>query len=67
MAIELGKKSKIRVAIPKLGLCTDNGAMVAAAGALLLPSSVPESEKWAGNADAALKLGSEKDVGVICK
>jgi N6-L-threonylcarbamoyladenine synthase len=67
MAIELGKKSKLRVAIPKPGLCTDNGAMVAAAGALLPPSSLLGLEKWAGNADAALKLGSEKNGSAICK
>jgi N6-L-threonylcarbamoyladenine synthase len=58
-AAELGEKSQIEVAIPKPGLCTDNGAMVAAAGALLPTISDLGPEQWAGNADAALKLGNE--------
>jgi N6-L-threonylcarbamoyladenine synthase len=59
-AIELGEKCNVKVALPKPALCTDNGAMVAAAGALLPLGSMPGTEKWTGNADAALKLGSEK-------
>jgi len=54
-AIEFGRERKVKVALPKPALCTDNGAMVAAAGALL-PTSSPLESKWTGNADAALKL-----------
>jgi N6-L-threonylcarbamoyladenine synthase len=43
----------LRLAIPEPRLCTDNGAMIAAAGALLELDSAP----WAANADADLKLG----------
>jgi len=42
----------LRLAIPEPRLCTDNGAMIASAGALLLP---PESP-WSLNADSDLKL-----------
>ena len=66
-AIELGEKCNVKVALPKPNLCTDNGAMVAAAGVLLPPSSAPGSEKWAGNADAALKLSNQKRGDTICK
>jgi len=59
MALKLGRKCNIRVAIPKPGFCTDNGAMVAAAGAMLPENSAPGPEKWSGNADAALRLGNE--------
>jgi len=51
-AARLGKKLGITVAIPEPCLCTDNGAMIAAAGAIL-PAS---SDRWTENADAALKL-----------
>jgi N6-L-threonylcarbamoyladenine synthase len=42
----------IRLAIPEPRFCTDNGAMIAAAGALLVPPPDP----WALNADANLPL-----------
>ncbi len=44
----------LRLAIPEPRLCTDNGAMIAAAGALLEPEPGP----WSQNADADLKLGA---------
>jgi N6-L-threonylcarbamoyladenine synthase len=43
----------LALAIPEPRLCTDNGAMIAAAGALLEPDADP----WIQNADADLKLG----------
>jgi N6-L-threonylcarbamoyladenine synthase len=42
------------LAIPEPRLCTDNGAMIASAGALLEPGTNP----WIQNADADLKLGA---------
>jgi N6-L-threonylcarbamoyladenine synthase len=48
MAARLG----LVLAIPEPRLCTDNGAMIAAAGALL----EPDTEPWSQNADADLKL-----------
>jgi N6-L-threonylcarbamoyladenine synthase len=51
-ALNLGKKLGIRVAIPEPRLCTDNGAMVAAAAAALPILESP----WNENADADLKL-----------
>jgi N6-L-threonylcarbamoyladenine synthase len=51
-AERLGKKLGITVSLPEPRLCTDNGAMVAAAGAMLSTSAAP----WAENADADLKL-----------
>jgi N6-L-threonylcarbamoyladenine synthase len=48
MATRLG----LDLAIPEPRLCTDNGAMIAAAGALLEPDRDP----WIQNADADLKL-----------
>jgi len=54
----LGKKLGITVAIPEPRLCTDNGAMIAAAGAMLpLPVS-----PWSENADANLKLAPSHDL-----
>lgn len=51
-AAMLGKKSGITIAIPEPFLCTDNGAMIAAAGAIL-----PFSEaSWTENADADLRI-----------
>jgi N6-L-threonylcarbamoyladenine synthase len=44
----------LALAIPEPRLCTDNGAMIAAAGALL----EPDPEPWSQNADADLKLGA---------
>ena len=44
----------LRLAIPEPRLCTDNGAMIAAAGALLQPTPEPLSQ----NADADLRLGA---------
>jgi len=46
-------KAGLVLAIPEPRLCTDNGAMIAAAGALLSPTPEP----WMENADADLKLG----------
>ena len=43
----------LALAIPEPRLCTDNGAMIGAAGALL----PPDTDAWAQNADADLKLG----------
>jgi N6-L-threonylcarbamoyladenine synthase len=51
-AAKLGKMLGIRVAIPEPCLCTDNGAMIAAAGATLPASAA----LWTENADADLKL-----------
>jgi len=48
MAERLG----LELAIPEPRLCTDNGAMIAAAGALLTPQADP----WSCNADANLAL-----------
>lgn len=48
----LAARLHLRLAIPEPRLCTDNGAMIAAAGALLPPSADP----WSLNADADLKL-----------
>ncbi|MDR0498329.1 MAG: tRNA (adenosine(37)-N6)-threonylcarbamoyltransferase complex transferase subunit TsaD [Holophagales bacterium] len=49
---KLGKKLGITVVIPEPRLCTDNGAMTAAAGAMLPASAAP----WVENANADLKL-----------
>jgi len=51
-AAELGKELGITVAIPEPRLCTDNGAMIAAAGAILPTSAAC----WSENAAADLKL-----------
>lgn len=48
----LARRERLALAIPEPRLCTDNGAMVAAAGALLTPEVSP----WAQNADSDLKL-----------
>jgi len=50
----LAAKIGLVLAIPEPRLCTDNGAMIAAAGALLEPDLEPCSQ----NADADLKLGA---------
>jgi N6-L-threonylcarbamoyladenine synthase len=52
-AAVMARKAGLTLAIPEPRLCTDNGAMIAAAGALLLP----ETDPWIQNADADLKLG----------
>ena len=49
----LAARIGLTLAIPEPRLCTDNGAMIAAAGALLEPDADP----WMQNADADLKLG----------
>ena len=49
LAADLG----LFLAIPEPKLCTDNGAMIAAAGAILPVVEQP----WAENADANLVLG----------
>ncbi|WLT32903.1 tRNA (adenosine(37)-N6)-threonylcarbamoyltransferase complex transferase subunit TsaD [Geothrix sp. PMB-07] len=53
-AAALAARTGLALAIPEPRLCTDNGAMIAAAGALL----TPESDPWIQNADADLKLGA---------
>lgn len=53
-AAALAAREGLTLAIPEPRLCTDNGAMIAAAGALLKPDPDP----WAQNADADLKLGA---------
>jgi N6-L-threonylcarbamoyladenine synthase len=52
-AAALAARVGLTLAIPEPRLCTDNGAMIAAAGALL----EPERDPWIQNADADLKLG----------
>jgi len=51
-AAAMAARVGLALAIPEPRLCTDNGAMIAAAGALL----VPETDPWIQNADADLKL-----------
>jgi len=51
-ADRLARREGLALAIPEPRLCTDNGAMVAAAGALL----APERDPWSQNADSDLKL-----------
>ncbi len=53
-AATLAARIGLVLAIPEPRLCTDNGAMIAAAGALL----EPEVNPWSQNADADLKLGA---------
>ncbi|MBK9795554.1 MAG: tRNA (adenosine(37)-N6)-threonylcarbamoyltransferase complex transferase subunit TsaD [Holophagaceae bacterium] len=53
-AAALAARTGLALAIPEPRLCTDNGAMIAAAGALL----EPEADPWSQNADADLKLGA---------
>ena len=52
-AATLATREGLILAIPEPRLCTDNGAMIGAAGALL----APDAEPWSQNADADLKLG----------
>jgi N6-L-threonylcarbamoyladenine synthase len=51
-AAALARRLGLALALPEPRLCTDNGAMIAAAGALLAPDADP----WVQNADADLKL-----------
>jgi len=53
-AATMATRAGLALAIPEPRLCTDNGAMIAAAGALLSP----DAEPWSQNADADLKLGA---------
>jgi len=53
-AATMATRAGLALAIPEPRLCTDNGAMIAAAGALL----TPDAEPWSQNADADLKLGA---------
>jgi N6-L-threonylcarbamoyladenine synthase len=53
-ATSLAAREGLVLALPEPRLCTDNGAMVAAAGALL-PA---DPEPWRQNADSDLKLGA---------
>jgi N6-L-threonylcarbamoyladenine synthase len=52
-AAALAERLGIAAAIPDPMLCTDNGAMVAAAGALMIPRRAP----WGENADADMQIG----------
>ena len=52
-AAAMATRMGLRLAMPEPRLCTDNGAMIAAAGALLQP----DPEPWSQNADADLKQG----------
>lgn len=53
-ALALAAREGLALAVPEPKLCTDNGAMIAAAGALLPVDADP----WPRNADADLKLGA---------
>jgi N6-L-threonylcarbamoyladenine synthase len=53
-AAGLAAREGLVLALPEPRLCTDNGAMIAAAGALL-PA---DPEPWRQNADSDLKLGA---------
>lgn len=52
-AAQLAQRLGLRLAIPEPRFCTDNGAMIAAAGAMLPAVEAP----WAENADSGLALG----------
>ncbi len=54
LILTMAAREGLALAIPEPGLCTDNGAMIAAAGALLPVDTDP----WPRNADADLKLGA---------
>jgi N6-L-threonylcarbamoyladenine synthase len=51
-AADMARRLGLVLAIPEPRLCTDNGAMIAAAGAMLTPVADP----WAFNADPNLPL-----------
>ncbi len=51
-AVKVADESGLRLAIPEPRLCTDNGAMIASAGAMLPVVNEP----WAENADSDLVL-----------
>jgi N6-L-threonylcarbamoyladenine synthase len=53
-AVGVATRAGLTLAIPEPRLCTDNGAMIAAAGALMPICPEP----WGQNADADLKLGA---------
>jgi N6-L-threonylcarbamoyladenine synthase len=50
----LAERLGLRLAIPEPRFCTDNGAMIASAGAMLEPAPDP----WSVNADSDLKLAA---------
>ncbi len=51
----VAKRLGLVLAVPEPRFCTDNGAMIAAAGAMLDPGASP----WSLNADANLPLNAE--------
>ncbi len=55
LATERAAAAGVRVRVPRPGLCTDNGAMVAALGAHLVASGTPASHLDLG-ADSALPV-----------
>jgi N6-L-threonylcarbamoyladenine synthase len=56
-AKEIASELDLNIAIPEHNLCTDNGAMIASAGALLQPIT-PVKNTWSLNADPNLPLVS---------
>ena len=55
VATERCAKAGIELRIPKAGLCTDNGAMVAALGSLMLSAGKPAT-RGAFDADSSLSV-----------
>jgi N6-L-threonylcarbamoyladenine synthase len=58
-AMEVAKRLNLALAIPEPKLCTDNGAMIASAGALLEPL-YPICNSWSINADPNMPLTLEE-------
>lgn len=55
LAQERCERAGIRLRVPRPGLCTDNGAMVAALGAEMVARNRPASD-WALSADSSLPV-----------